>query len=144
MKKIIAFTITASLMVFSVASQALENCPQLKNIEEIGSGVYRAEGDNGEWQGVVQGIIADKTPVKSFEQALAIQGEASAPIKLQYCTYMLENRGALDMRFTAKNERDFTIQTEGDAWKKEEGSFGMIYNVCEKTAPENCKFTVIQ
>ncbi|TFZ51256.1 DUF3757 domain-containing protein [Serratia proteamaculans] len=131
-------------MSFSVASQAMENCPQLKNIEEIGSGVYRADGENGEWQGVVQGVVDDKTPVKSFDMALAIKEEASAPLKLQYCAYSLGNRGVLDMRFIAKNEKDFTIQTEGDAWKEEEGAFGMINSVCEKTAPENCKFTVIQ
>lgn len=144
MKKLILFTIATSLMGFSVASQAMENCPQLKNIEEVGSGVYRAEGENGEWHGVVQGVIADRTPVKSFEQALAIQEEVSAPQKLQYCSYMLETRSSLDMRFIAKNEREFTIQTEGDAWKKEDGPFGLINNIREKTAPENCKFTVIQ
>ncbi|AKF47427.1 hypothetical protein PssB301D_03936 [Pseudomonas syringae pv. syringae str. B301D-R] len=48
------------------------------------------------------------------------------------------------MRFIAKNNKDFTIKTAGNAWKKEVGPFGLVYNVREKTSAENCKFTVVQ
>ncbi|RMS24240.1 hypothetical protein ALP69_03362 [Pseudomonas syringae pv. aceris] len=46
--------------------------------------------------------------------------------------YNIGGREALDMRFIAKNNKDFTIKTAGSAWKKEDGPFGLVYNVCEK------------
>ncbi|CNI83564.1 DUF3757 domain-containing protein [Yersinia mollaretii] len=144
MKKLIVLAIGASFISFSAASQATEHCPELKKIEEAASGVYRADGVNGEWSGVLQGIVAERTPVQSFKMALAIQENASGPIKLQYCTYGVGPDKTLDMRFITKNEKDFSIQTEGNNWKTEPGPFGLIYNVCEKTSPENCKFTVHQ
>ncbi|MDR5612174.1 MAG: hypothetical protein RAM36_03880 [Arsenophonus sp.] len=40
-------------------------------------------------------------------------------------------RSYLDMKFVLKNEieieREFTIQTVGNLWKKENGPFGLIY-----------------
>ena len=142
MKNLIALTIAVSCVTFSAVSQAAEHCPELKNIEEIGSGVYRADGQKGEWSGVLQGIVAKKAPAHSFQMALAIQENESSPIKLQYCTYNVGSDKTLEMRFITKNEQAFSIQPDGDAWKKESGPFGLIYNVCEKTSPENCKFTV--
>jgi len=141
MRKLIIFALVTAFMGFSAACQAMENCPSIKKIEEVGSGVYRAEGENGEWSGVRQGVVAKKTSVRSFEIAIAIQENASAPQKFQHCSYGVGNRNTLDMRFIPANEKELSIDTEGDAWKKEEGAFGLIYNVCEKTAPENCKFT---
>ncbi len=136
-----------SLMVFWGASQATESCPELKKIEEVAGGAYgayRADGEKGEWLGVLQNVTAKKTPVRSFEMALAIQEEASAPQKFQHCSYRVGARDILDMRFIPRNGKEFAIQTEGNAWKKEDGPFGLIYNVCEKTVPQNCKFTVNQ
>lgn len=144
MNKLLILAAVASCVSFSAVSQAAEHCPELKKIEETGSGVFRADGDNGEWLGVLQGIVADRTPVQSFKMALAIQENTSSPMKLQHCSYSVGPDKTLDMRFITKNEKEFSIQTEGNAWKKENGHFGLIYNVCEKTSPVNCKFTVHQ
>lgn len=80
--------------------------------------------------------------------ALAIQKSHAAPSKFQHCTYLVGDDKTLDMKFVLKNknrnknEREFTIQTVGNLWKKEDWPFGLIYDTCEKTAPENCIFTV--
>lgn len=141
MKKLVFITIAASLIGFSLTSQATENCPALNKIEGA-RGVFRADGANGEWRGVLQGIVAEKTTVQSFEMALAIKESESAPIKFQHCTYRVGVDKTLDMRFIPNSEKEFTVQTVGNLWKEEAGPFGLIYKVCEKTAPENCKFTV--
>ncbi|HGJ5857516.1 DUF3757 domain-containing protein [Arsenophonus nasoniae] len=143
MKKLITLIIAASLIGFSLTSQATENCPALNKIESS-NGIFHANGVDGNWLGVLQGIIAEKTTVQSFEGGLAIAESQSAPIKFQYCTYRVGVDKTLDMRFTPKNEKEFTIQTVGNLWKEEAGPFGLIYKVCEKTAPENCKFTIRQ
>uniref|UniRef100_A0A3B0MCZ8 DUF3757 domain-containing protein n=1 Tax=Arsenophonus endosymbiont of Trialeurodes vaporariorum TaxID=235567 RepID=A0A3B0MCZ8_9GAMM len=145
MKKIVTLIIVASLLGFSLISQATENCPALNNIAGA-SGVFRADGINGEWRGVLQGIIVEKAALQSFEMALAIQESQTAPSKFQHCTYLVGDDKTLDMKFDLKNEneieREFTIQTVCNLWKKEDGPFGLIYDACEKTAPENCIFTV--
>ncbi|PAV02859.1 hypothetical protein CBG25_08440 [Arsenophonus sp. ENCA] len=143
MKKIVTMIIVASSLGFSLTSQATENCPALNKIAGA-SGVFRADGINGEWRGVLQGIIAEKAALQSFEMVLAIQESQTAPSKFQHCTYLVDDDKTLDMKFVLKNEneREFTIQTVGNLWKKEDGPFGLIYDACEKTAPENCIFTV--
>ncbi|MDR5615787.1 DUF3757 domain-containing protein [Arsenophonus sp.] len=143
MKKIVTLIIAVSLISFSLTSQTTENCPALNKIADA-SGVFRADGINGEWRGVLQGIITEKAAVQSFEMALAIQESQTAPSKFQHCTYLIDDDKTLDMKFVLKNEneREFTIQTVGNLWKKEDGPFGLIYDACEKTAPENCIFTV--
>ncbi|MDR5611452.1 MULTISPECIES: DUF3757 domain-containing protein [unclassified Arsenophonus] len=147
MKKIVTLIIAVSLISFSITSETTENCPALNKIAGA-SGVFRADGINGEWRGVLQGIIAEKAAVQSFEMALAIQESQTAPSKFQHCTYLVGDDKTLDMKFVLKNEneneieREFTIQTVGNLWKKEDGPFGLIYDACEKTAPENCIFTV--
>ena len=124
MKNLIALTVAVSCVSFSAVSQAAEHCPELKEIDEIGSGVYRADGQKGEWTGVLQGIVADKVPIASFQMALAIQENESSPIKLQYCTYNVGADKTLDMRFISKNEQAFFIQPDGNTWKKETGLLG--------------------
>lgn len=147
MKKIVTLIIAVSLISFSLTSQTTENCPALNKIAGA-SGVFRADGINGEWRGVLQGIITEKAALQSFEMALAIQESQTAPSKFQHCTYLVGDDKTLDMKFVLKNknenenEREFTIQTVGNLWKKEDGPFGLIYDACEKTAPENCIFTV--
>ncbi|MDU8647319.1 MULTISPECIES: DUF3757 domain-containing protein [Pseudomonas syringae group] len=145
MKKVlISAAIATCLLGMSLTSQAAENCPAVEKIEQVSPGVYRASGNEGEWTGVLQGVVTKKMSVQSFDLAITIQEGADAPEMLQHCTYNIGGREALDMRFIAKNNKDFTVKTAGSAWKKEDGPFGLIYNVCEKTSPENCKFTVIQ
>ncbi|MDC3738145.1 DUF3757 domain-containing protein [Pseudomonas syringae pv. syringae] len=143
-KLLISAAMATSLLGLSMTSQAAENCPAVSKIEQVSPGVYRASGNDGEWTGVLQGVVTKKMPVQSFDLAIAIQEGADAPQMLQHCTYSIGGREALDMRFIAKNNKDFTIKTAGNAWKKEDGPFGLVYNVCEKTSPENCKFTVVQ
>ncbi|KZL37697.1 hypothetical protein VT47_18175 [Pseudomonas syringae pv. syringae] len=143
-KLLIGVAIANSLLGLSITSQAAENCPAVSKIEQVSPGVYRASDNDGEWTGVLQGVVTKKMPVQSFDLAIAIQEGADAPQMLQHCTYNIGGREALDMRFIAKNNKDFTIKTAGSAWKKEDGPFGLVYNVCEKTSPENCKFTVVQ
>ncbi|KPX46508.1 Uncharacterized protein ALO68_01517 [Pseudomonas syringae pv. helianthi] len=145
MKKIlVSAAIATSLLGMSMTSQAAENCPAIAKIEQVSPGVYRASGNGGEWTGVLQGVVTKKMPVQSFDLAIAIQEGADAPQMLQHCTYNIGGREALDMRFIAKNNKDFTVKTAGSVWKKEDGPFGLVYNVCEKTSPENCNFTVVQ
>ncbi|RMN28811.1 hypothetical protein ALQ62_04050 [Pseudomonas coronafaciens pv. zizaniae] len=142
MKKILLITtITTSLLGISMTSQAAENCPAVSKIEQVSPGVYRASGNDGEWTGVLQGVVTKKMSVQSFGLAIAIQEGAGAPEMFQHCTYNIGGREALDMRFIAKNNKDFTVKTSGSTWKKEDGPFGLTYNVCEKTSPENCTFT---
>ncbi|MCA5973421.1 MULTISPECIES: DUF3757 domain-containing protein [Pseudomonas] len=143
-KLLIGVAVATSLLGLSMTSQAAENCPAVSKIEQVSPGVYRASGNDGEWTGVLQGVVTKKMPVQSFDLAIAIQEGADAPQMLQHCTYNIGGREALDMRFIAKNNKDFTIKTASSAWKKEDGPFGLVYNVCEKTSPENCKFTVVQ
>ncbi|MBS7424604.1 DUF3757 domain-containing protein [Pseudomonas syringae] len=143
-KLLISAAIATSLLGISMTAQATENCPAVSKIEQVSPGVYRASGNAGEWTGVLQGVVTKKMPVQSFDLAIAIQEGADASQMLQHCTYNIGGREALDMRFIAKNNKDFTIKTAGSAWKKEDGPFGLVYNVCEKTSPENCKFTVVQ
>ncbi|PHN47163.1 DUF3757 domain-containing protein [Pseudomonas syringae] len=143
-KLLISAAMATSLLGVSLASQASENCPAVAKIEQVSPGVYRASGNAGEWTGVLQGVVTKTMPVQSFDLAIAIQEGADAPQMLQHCTYNIGGREALDMRFIAKNNKDFTIKTAGNAWKKEDGPFGLVYNVCEKTSAENCKFTVVQ
>ncbi|KFE44773.1 DUF3757 domain-containing protein [Pseudomonas congelans] len=143
-KLLISAAIATSLLGISMTAQATENCPAVSKIEQVSPGVYRASGHDGEWTGVLQGVVTKRMPVQSFDLAIAIQEGADAPQMLQHCTYNIGGREALDMRFIAKINKDFTVKTAGSAWKKEDGPFGLIYNVCEKTSPENCKFTVVQ
>lgn len=143
-KLLISAAIATSLLGISMTAQATENCPAVSKIEQVSPGVYRASGHDGEWTGVLQGVVTKKMPVQSFDLAIAIQEGADAHQMLQHCTYNIGGREALDMRFIAKNNKDFTVKTAGSAWKKEDGPFGLVYNVCEKTSPENCKFTVVQ
>lgn len=144
MKPYLTLTTLASLMAIATTSQALENCPEVSEIEQIAPGIYRANGEHGEWSGVLQGVAAKTAPVQYFEMALAIQEQQPAPQYFQYCTYSLGDQDLLDLRFLAKNESDFNIKTEGDTWKNEHGPFGIIYHVCENTAPQDCKFSLIQ
>ncbi|MFH7396999.1 DUF3757 domain-containing protein, partial [Pseudomonas syringae group genomosp. 7] len=65
------------------------------------------------------------------------------PLMLQHCTYNIGGREARALRFFAKNNKDFSVKSAGSVWKKEDGPFGLVYNLCEKTSPENCKFTVV-
>ncbi|MBP1147149.1 MULTISPECIES: DUF3757 domain-containing protein [Pseudomonas] len=143
-KLLISAAMATSLLGMSLASQATENCPAVSKIEQVSPGVYRASGHDGEWTGVLQGVVTKKMPVQSFDLAIAIQEGADAPQMLQHCTYNIGGREALDMRFIAKNNKDFTVKTASGVWKKEDGPFGLVYSVCEKTSPENCKFTVVQ
>lgn len=142
MNKLIALTVAVSCLSYSALSQASENCPELNKIEEIGSGVFRADGNNGEWSGVLQGFVADRTPVRSFKEVIAIQADTASPIKLQYCTYDVGPDKKLDMRFTIKSGNEYSIKTEGDKWIKETGPIGLIYSVCGNTEPELCIFSV--
>ncbi|RMO77768.1 hypothetical protein ALQ33_04331 [Pseudomonas syringae pv. philadelphi] len=144
MKKIlISIAVTASLTGMSMASQAMENCPAIAKIEKVSPGVYRAGGTDGEWTGIVQGAVANDMPVQSFDMALATQENPVGPQRMQYCTYNLDGRKTVDMRFIANVGKHIIVKTEGNAWKKEEGPLGLTYNVCEETSPENCKFTII-
>ena len=118
MKSYLTLTTLASLMAIATTSQALENCPEVSEIEQIAPGIYRANGEHGEWSGVLQGVAAKTAPVQYFEMALAIQEQQPAPQYFQYCTYGLGDQDLLDLRFLAKNESDFNIKTEGDTWKK--------------------------
>lgn len=128
MKKIVTIIIVASSLGFSLTSQATENCPALNKIAGA-SGVFRADGINGEWCGVLRGIITEKAALQSFEMALAIQESQTAPSKFQHCTYLVGDDKTLDMKFVLTNEneneieREFTIQTVGNLWKKEDGPF---------------------
>ena len=144
MKKSMCFAIAAAVMGFCAASQATENCPVLKNIEEVGSGVYRAKGERGEWLGVMRGVVAQKAPVQTFEEAITIQEGVSAPLKFQHCSYGIGKRNTLEMRFIPTAAKEFAVNLEGNAWLKQDGPFGLIYHVCAKTSPDNCKFAVIQ
>ncbi len=143
-KLLIGAAMATPLLGISMTAQATENCPAVSKIEQVSPGVYRASGHDGEWTGVLQGVVTKKMPVQSFDLAIAIQEGADAHQMLQHCTYNIGGREALDMRFITKNNKDFTVKTAGSAWKKEDGPFGLVYNVCEKTSPENCKFTVVQ
>ncbi|MCF5225409.1 DUF3757 domain-containing protein, partial [Pseudomonas syringae] len=88
MKKIlISFAVTTSLMGISAVSQAMENCPAVAKIEKVSPGVYRANGNDGEWTGILQGAVAKEMPVQSFEMALATQENPVGPQRIQYCTY---------------------------------------------------------
>lgn len=120
-KLLISAAMATSLLGMSLASQASENCPAVAKIEQVSPGVYRASGNDGEWTGVLQGVVTKKMTVQSFDLAIAIQEGADAPQMLQHCTYNIGGREALDMRFIAKNNKDFTIKTAGSAWKKEDG-----------------------
>lgn len=143
MKKIITILSLITSIGFISTSQAAEHCPEISQIKEISTGIFHADGEKGEWTGVLQGLISQKTPVQSFNMALAVQEDNSSPTKLQYCTYDISHNKTLDMRFSPTNKKDFTIKIEGKVWKQEHASFGLIYNVCENTSPENCEFTVI-
>ncbi|MFS1563852.1 MAG: DUF3757 domain-containing protein [Candidatus Arsenophonus phytopathogenicus] len=117
MKKIVTLIIAVSLISFSLISQTTENCPALKKIAGA-SGVFSADGINGEWRGVLQGIIVEKAAVQSFEMALAIQESQSASSKFQHYIYLVGDDKTLDMKFVLKNEneieKEFTIQTVGN------------------------------
>lgn len=144
MKLPYTYAISGALMAISITSQAIESCPKVSTIEQVGPGIYRADGEHGEWSGVTQGIAEKTAPVQFFEMALAIQENERAPQEFQYCTYNVGDHDRLDMRFLAHNKKDFNVKAVGDAWKKEDGPFGLIYDVCEKNAAENCKFSLIQ
>lgn len=125
MKKVlISAAIATCLLGMSLTSQAAENCPAVEKIEQVSPGVYRASGNDGEWTGVLQGVVTKKMPVQSFDLAIAIQEGADAPQMLQYCTYNIGGREMLDMRFIAKNNKDFTVKTAGSTWKKRKWFFG--------------------
>lgn len=79
MKSYLTLTTLASLMAIATTSQALENCPEVSEIEQIAPGIYRANGEHGEWSGVLQGVAAKTAPVQYFEMALAIQEQQPAP-----------------------------------------------------------------
>ncbi|CAM3464143.1 hypothetical protein BZK31_27755 [Pseudomonas floridensis] len=143
-KTLSSLTIAAFLMATTLAAQASENCPAVSTIEQVSPGVYRANGKEGEWSGVRQGVIASKTPINAFKVALAIQEDRATPQTLQHCTYEIGTNDTLDMRFIAHTSGKGAIKTQGSAWKQENGPFGLIYNVCENTAPETCTFTLVQ
>jgi hypothetical protein len=141
-KTLISIATLVPLLAISATSHAMESCPAIAKIEQVSPGVYRAAGEAGEWTGILQGVLTEKPPVQSFNLAIAIQQDANTPQTLQYCSYNIGRRDVLDMRFISKNGKDFTIKTGSAHWKKEDGPFGLIYNVCETTAPENCTFTI--
>lgn len=143
MKKIVSVITFVSLISFISTVQATEHCPEPSKIEEVSSGVYKANGENGEWSGVLQGIFAQQTSVQSFRSSIAIQQDNSAPLKLQYCSYDINHNNKLDMRFIPHNNKEFTIKPEGKYWVTENGPFSLIYNICENTAAKNCTFTII-
>ncbi len=119
-------------------------CPDISQITEVGSsGIFRASDDQGEWLGSLSGVIKNDTRLKSFEMALVVQEKKEELQKLQYCSYRMEGElSSLNMRYSPKGETTYNVTTEGDAWKEEEGPFGLIYYVCENSSPENCRFTV--
>ncbi|MCI3946697.1 hypothetical protein K0038_03768 [Pseudomonas syringae] len=143
MKKVfISAAIATSLLGMSMASQAMENCPSIEKIEKVSTGVYRANGTDGEWTGILQGAVTKEATVQSFDMALATQESKTGPQRIQYCTYNLGGTDTIDMRFIAASGKPVTVKTEGSAWQQEEGPLGLTYNVCEKTSPENCTFTL--
>lgn len=144
MNRLALFVITALFVSIPVTSRAMEQCPAAEKIKEIHHGVFLADSENGEWLGILQGVIPEKTPSLSFERAIAIQEKEASPLKFQHCSYHLgvaEHR-TLDMRFLPKAGENFTIKTEGDVWKKEEGPFGLIYSVCDDRDPGKCAFHI--
>ncbi|RCS21317.1 DUF3757 domain-containing protein [Phyllobacterium salinisoli] len=153
MNKLALLVVAVSFVGVPAAAQAMEQCPATGKIKEISGGVYRANSEDGEWLGILQGLIPERTPVRSFERALAIQENLKSPLYFQYCSYQLGTDKTLDMRFIPSEEqptetksdtrKSFTIETKGDVWKKEEGPFGLIYDVCETVDPEKCQFSVI-
>lgn len=114
-KLLISVAIATSLLGLSMTSQATENCPAISEIEQVSPGVYRASGNDGEWTSVLQGVVTKKMPVQSFDLAIAIQEGADTPQMLQHCTYNIGGRGALDMRFIARKNKDFIIKTAGNS-----------------------------
>lgn len=142
MKKLTSFITLSLLMSSPVLSYAMESCPRVEIINEVNSGVYRASGMDGEWIGVISGITDNKNPVQSFRMARAIKETDESPLKFQSCTYETKSGATLDMRFNSPHKTYFTIKTEADVWKEESSYFGMINSVCEKTVPENCKFSL--
>lgn len=140
MNRIRSFVLASSFILYSSISFASEHCPSFDTINEIGNGVYRAGGNEGEWIGVMQGIVNQKPPILSFENALAVRNNINAPLKMQYCHYRAGPTQIIDMRFVAKDEEQTNIATLGEQWKDEQGPFGLIYRICENQAPEECKF----
>ncbi len=118
---LIGAAMATSLLGISMTAQATENCPAVSKIEQVSPGVYRASGNAGEWTGVLQGVVTKKMPVQSFDLAIAIQEGADAPQMLQHCTYNIGGREALDMRFIAKNNKDFTIKLQAMPGRKKMG-----------------------
>ncbi|WP_122223836.1 DUF3757 domain-containing protein [Pseudomonas syringae group genomosp. 3] len=136
--------IAASLTLIAATSQAAESCPMLSKIQQDNAGGYFAAGEKGKWAGTSSEEIAKNLKVLSFEVAVVTQENDKASQKLQYCIYNLENKNKINMRFSDKSGNEVTVKTEGSYWKKEDGYFGMINNACEKTAPENCTFTIVE
>lgn len=136
----------ASLSLFSMSAYAksVEFCPEISDIVEIQNGVFKSPGLGGEWLAIQSDTSSDtpkeKKSIASFEMALVIGGEGGK--KFQYCSYYLSSKKVIDMKFIPNIEAKQFANLIGDKWKAEEGTMGINYFVCEKTAPSNCKFTI--
>ncbi|HAU3143030.1 TPA: DUF3757 domain-containing protein [Salmonella enterica] len=148
MKK--AFTFIAAAMLFSSNVHAdqkekdTEHCPQLDKITEVGTGVYRASGNNGEWIGTTQDALLKSNKIHSFNSASILQEKSSSPMKFQNCSYNLGRGKQVQLRFTLNNSQDYTVKTVGKHWQKGPGPFGLTEYFCENTSPENCEFTIVK
>lgn len=124
MKNLIALTVAVSCVSFSAVSQAVEHCPELKKIEENGSGIYRSDGQKGAWAGIWQGIVADKAPVDSFQMALLFRKMNHPPLNFSTAPIML----ALIKRFkcvlSAKMKKRFLSSQTETPGKRNAGLLG--------------------
>ena len=132
----------ALMMVLSVGSQAKESCPAVSEIKQNSPGVFSATGENGTWNGNVQGNLTKTGSITAFDIATVTQEKEGAPQKLQFCTYTLSSGEKSNFYFNVKNGSTFTIKTEGDNWKKEVDGYGIIYNDCIGPDPKKCTFTL--
>lgn len=148
MKKTSIF-IASTVMFLSLNANAnkmgkTEACPQLDKIVEIGTGVYRASGNDGEWLGIIQNVLPDNNKIESFNSASILQENDTSPMKFQHCAYNLQRSSQLQMRFIHNKIPSYTVNTIGNEWKKDSGPFGLIETICTSPQPEKCEFSILK
>lgn len=98
---------------------AMEHCPKISDIKEVGTGTYTAPtvSGKGEWYGIAQ---AGRGPVGGFEEAIfKAHGEPKKNVvvgELLHCGYALRDGGKLDMRF--KREGTVVSINTGKGWEQ--------------------------
>lgn len=142
--KYILLTVLLAIASHQAAAHSQKQaCPATPSIGNAQDSVFRASAESGEWSGILPGKNPDSKTVIPFTQTLIIQDNKTGVAQFQYCTQKITgHEKPSEMGLNILTQKHLIITTTGAVWQDKTSSLGLTKITCEKTAPENCTFTI--